>query len=140
MRALSGAVEPEQVADPIIHHASVRQLLLFQKAVSEGGRSMLYECAMIADRMQERERLGDLAGAQGHDDRLGFLTPILKGYLTEMGKEAADHGMQVWGGHGYIKDNGLEQVYRDIRIGTLWEGTTQIQALDLLGRKVLRRG
>ena len=83
------------------------------------------------------EQLGDDAAAKRLDDQLGFLTPILKGFLTEMGKEAADHGMQVWGGHGYIKDNGLEQVYRDVRIASLWEGTTQIQALDLLGRKVL---
>ena len=75
--------------------------------------------------------------SQEHDDRLGFLTPILKGFLTEAGKEAADHGLQVWGGHGYIKDNGLEQVLRDCRIASLWEGTTQIQALDLLGRKIM---
>ena len=87
--------------------------------------------------MQEAEANGDTAKAKACDDQLGFLTPILKGFLTEMGKEAADHGMQVWGGHGYIKDNGLEQVYRDVRISSLWEGTTQIQALDLLGRKVL---
>ena len=137
MRALSGTVEPDSIADPIIHHASVRSMLLFQKCVAEGGRSMLYECAQIADKMQACEASGDLKGAKAYDERLGFLTPILKGFLTEAGKEAADHGLQVWGGHGYIKDNGLEQVYRDIRIGTLWEGTTQIQALDLLGRKVL---
>jgi len=71
------------------------------------------------------------------DERLAFLTPILKGFLTEAGKEAADLGIQAYGGHGYIKDNKAEQVFRDVRIASLWEGTTQIQALDLLGRKIL---
>ena len=71
------------------------------------------------------------------DERLAFLTPILKGFLTEVGKEAADLGIQAYGGHGYIKDNKAEQVFRDVRIAALWEGTTQIQALDLLGRKIM---
>jgi hypothetical protein len=68
---------------------------------------------------------------------LGFYTPILKGFLTEMGLEAANLGMQVFGGHGYIHEHGMEQIARDARIATLYEGTTGIQALDLLGRKVL---
>merc|ERR1719240_999037 len=80
---------------------------------------------------------GDNVEAHRLDERLGFLTPILKGFLTEVGKEAADLGIQVYGGHGYIKDNKAEQVYRDVRIASLWEGTTQIQALDLLGRKIM---
>jgi len=71
------------------------------------------------------------------DDRLGFLTPILKGCLTELGLEAANLGVQVFGGHGYIQEHGMEQIVRDARISTLYEGTTGIQALDLLGRKVL---
>src|SRR3546814_6258481 len=71
------------------------------------------------------------------DDKLGFFTPIMKGFLTEMGLEAANHGMQVFGGHGYIKEHGMEQIVRDARIATLYEGTTGTQALDLLGRKVL---
>jgi len=137
MRALSGAKEPEQVADPIIWHPSVRTMLLTQKAVAEGGRSMLYECVKLADTMVVKEQAGDAKGAHEIDERLGFLTPILKGFLTEAGKEAADLGIQVYGGHGYIKDNKAEQVYRDVRIAALWEGTTQIQALDLLGRKIM---
>ena len=137
MRALSGAKQPDQAADPIIWHPSVRTMLLTQKAVAEGGRSMVYECAKLADRMIARERAGDAAGARALDERLAFLTPILKGFLTEAGKEAADLGIQVYGGHGYIKENKAEQVYRDVRIAPVWEGTTQIQALDLLGRKVL---
>src|SRR5699024_6377968 len=71
------------------------------------------------------------------DDQLGFLTPILKGFLTELGLESANLGMQVFGGHGYISEHGMEQIARDARISTLYEGTTGIQALDLLGRKVL---
>ena len=74
---------------------------------------------------------------QKWDDELGFLTPILKGFLTEKGLEVANDGMQVFGGHGYIKEHGMEQIVRDARISTLYEGTTGIQALDLLGRKVL---
>ena len=137
MRALSGTKEPDAVADPIIWQPSVRTMLLTQKAVAEGGRSMLYECAVLGDKMQECKDKGDEAGAKEIDERLGFLTPILKGFLTEAGKEAADLGIQAYGGHGFIKDNKAEQVYRDVRIAALWEGTTQIQALDLLGRKIM---
>jgi hypothetical protein len=80
---------------------------------------------------------GNKAKYEEYDDRLGFYTPILKGFITEMGLEAANIGMQVFGGHGYIKEHGMEQIARDARISTLYEGTTGIQALDLLGRKVL---
>jgi hypothetical protein len=71
------------------------------------------------------------------DERLGFYTPILKGFLTELGFECTNLGVQVFGGHGYIGEHGMEQIVRDTRIATLYEGTTGIQALDLLGRKVL---
>ena len=164
MRALSGTKAPELKADPIIHHPSVRTMLLTQKAVAEGGRSMVYECAKLVDKMDLCEAAGDAKGAKAIDERLAFLTPILKGFLTEVGKEAADLGIQAYGGHGYIKDNKAEQVFRDVRIAALWEGTTQIQvreastafhavtpvypiafplppppwqALDLLGRKIM---
>jgi hypothetical protein len=137
MRSLSGTKDPDAVADAIIHQPSVRAMLLTQKAIVEGGRSMVYECAKVADHMQDCETVGDEKGAKACDERLAFLTPILKGFLTEMGKEAADLGIQAYGGHGYIKDNKAEQVYRDVRISSLWEGTTQIQALDLLGRKIM---
>ena len=136
MRALSGAQNPDGPADPIIVHPGVRKLLLFQKAISEGGRSMVYECAKLNDDMADAEARGDDAGASAVDDRMGFLTPILKGFLTEVGLEAANAGIQVFGGHGYIKSNKQEQIVRDVRIASVWEGTTQIQALDLLGRKV----
>uniref|UniRef100_UPI00248DDBA6 acyl-CoA dehydrogenase C-terminal domain-containing protein n=1 Tax=Parendozoicomonas sp. Alg238-R29 TaxID=2993446 RepID=UPI00248DDBA6 len=134
MRSLSGTKCPDKVADPLIVHPDVRRMLLTQKAFAEGGRAMLYDAAKIADRMlaadtaDERDRI---------DDELGMLTPILKGFLTEAGLEAANNGVQVFGGHGYIREHGMEQIVRDTRIATLYEGTTGIQSLDLLGRKVL---
>ena len=137
MRALSGTKNPEKPADFIINHPGVRKLLLLQKAIAEGGRSMIYECAMIADHMVEAEENGDKKKAADADDKLGFLTPILKGFLTETGIMAAQAGIQTWGGHGFIKENFQEQILRDVRIAALWEGTTQIQGLDLLGRKIL---
>ncbi|ENW98125.1 MAG: acyl-CoA dehydrogenase C-terminal domain-containing protein [Acinetobacter sp.] len=137
MRALSGKKEPERVADAIIHHADVRRMLLTQKAVAEGGRAMIYHAAKLADKMTDALVNGDQAAYEAADDKLGFYTPILKGFLTELGLEAANHGMQVYGGHGFIKEWGMEQIARDARISTLYEGTTGIQALDLLGRKVL---
>ena len=128
--------EPDKAADPIIAHPDVRRMLLTQKAVAEGGRSMVLQCAKVADEMQLAADAGDDDAYERLDDRLGFLTPILKGYLTEMGVEAANLGIQIFGGHGYIKSNKQEQVVRDARIAPVWEGTTQIQSLDLLGRKV----
>ncbi|MDP9140572.1 MAG: acyl-CoA dehydrogenase C-terminal domain-containing protein [Pseudomonadota bacterium] len=137
MRALRGKQEPDKVADAIIHHADVRRMLLTQKAFAEGGRAMIYFAAQYADHMTNGIIENDAAKYKLWDDKLGFFTPILKGFLTEMGLEAANLGMQVFGGHGYIKEHGMEQIARDARIATLYEGTTGIQALDLLGRKVL---
>merc|ERR1719473_1746662 len=98
---------------------------------------MIYECAMLQDKMTEAELAGDEQGVKRVDDRMGFLTPILKGFLTEIAVDAANMGIQVYGGHGYIKSNKQEQVMRDVRIAAIWEGTTGIQALDLLGRKIM---
>ena len=137
MRALSGKKEPEQVADALIWHPDVRRMLLTQKAIAEGGRAMIYGASKIADKMFNAVTEGDQAAYKKYDDELGFYTPILKGFLTEMGLEAANLGIQVFGGHGYIGEHGMEQIARDARISTLYEGTTGIQALDLLGRKVL---
>ena len=137
MRALSGAKEPEQVADALIWHPDVRRMLLTQKSIAEGGRAMVYAAAQIADRMFDASRAGDAATHKRLDEELGFYTPILKGFLTELGLEAAQLGVQIYGGHGYIREHGMEQIVRDARVATLYEGTTGIQALDLLGRKVL---
>jgi hypothetical protein len=137
MRALSGKKEPDQVADAIIYHADVRRMLLTQKAIAEGGRFMLYAAAKLADKMTVAVVNKDDKEREFWDDKLGFYTPVLKGFLTEMGLECANLGMQVFGGHGYIREHGMEQIARDARIAPLYEGTTGIQALDLLGRKVL---
>ena len=137
MRALSGKKDPEQPADAIIHHGDVRRMLLTQKAIAEGGRAMLYYTGQYADKMIAGILEGDTKKQEYWDSQLGFLTPILKGFLTEKGLDCANLGMQVFGGHGYIREHGMEQIARDARISTLYEGTTGIQALDLLGRKVL---
>jgi hypothetical protein len=137
MRALSGTKERDQVADALHHHADVRRMLLTQKAIAEGGRAMLYSAVMLADKMTAGILKNDEKERLYWDDKLGFFTPILKGFLTEVGFECANLGMQVFGGHGYIQEHGMEQIVRDARIATLYEGTTGIQALDLLGRKVL---
>lgn len=138
MRALSGKKEPDKVADALHWHADVRRMLLTMKAIAEGGRAMLYHAGQYADHMTAAILAKDEKKRQYWDDKLGFFTPILKGFLTELGNEAANLGMQVFGGHGYIKEHGMEQIVRDTRIATLYEGTTGIQALDLLGRKVLQ--
>lgn len=133
MRALSGAKNPDGPADPIIVHPDVRRMLLTIKALTEGNRAMLYYTAQIADLMEnEDEEVRKKA-----DLELSFLTPIVKAFMTETGFESANLGLQCYGGHGYIAEWGMEQNVRDSRISMLYEGTTGIQALDLLGRKVL---
>jgi hypothetical protein len=112
-------------------------MLLTQKAIAEGGRAMIYSAVQLADNMFNAVNEGDQAKYKEYDNKLGFFTPILKGFLTELGLEAANLGVQVFGGHGYVHEHGMEQIARDARIATLYEGTTGIQALDLLGRKVL---
>jgi alkylation response protein AidB-like acyl-CoA dehydrogenase len=137
MRALSGKKQADAVADAIIWHPDVRRMLLTQRAIAEGGRAMIFHAAKIADKMFNATIDGDTEKQQAYDDELGFYTPILKGFITELGLESANLGMQVFGGHGYIHEHGMEQIARDARIATLYEGTTGIQSLDLLGRKVL---
>lgn len=134
MRSLTGAKNPDKVADPLIVHPDVRRMLLTQKAFVEGGRAMIYYAGMYADKFMDAESVEERKAA---DDKMGFLTPILKAFLTERGFDSANLGIQIFGGHGYIKEWGLEQNLRDMRIATLYEGTTGIQALDLLGRKVM---
>ncbi|MCO1335809.1 acyl-CoA dehydrogenase C-terminal domain-containing protein [Microbulbifer sp. OS29] len=133
MRSLSGVKNPEGPADPIIVHPDVRRMLMTQKAISEGGRMLVVTCAQLVDVTHK----GDDEAKKSADDMLAFLTPIAKAFLTEAGCESANLGMQCFGGHGYIAEWGMEQNVRDARISTIYEGTTGIQALDLLGRKVL---
>ncbi|TQV78138.1 acyl-CoA dehydrogenase [Exilibacterium tricleocarpae] len=134
MRSLSGPKNPDGAADPIIVHPDVRRMLLTQKAFAEGGRMLIYFAAQQVDRSEHAESEEDRKAA---DDLLSLLTPIAKAFLTEVGFEAANLGLQCFGGHGFIQEWGMEQNVRDCRIAMLYEGTTGIQALDLLGRKVL---
>lgn len=133
MRSLSGPKAPDKAADPIIVHPDVRRMLLTQKAFAEGGRALIHYCSMLVDTV----KAGSEEDKAQAETLLSLLTPIAKAFLTETGFEAANHGLQVFGGHGYIADWGMEQNVRDSRIAMLYEGTTGIQALDLLGRKVL---
>ncbi|UGQ28511.1 acyl-CoA dehydrogenase C-terminal domain-containing protein [Acinetobacter calcoaceticus] len=134
MRSLSGPKYPEKNADPIIVHPAVRSMLMTQKAFAEGGRALAYFLAQHVDIV---ESSNDQEQQKQSDNLLAFLTPIAKAFLTESGNESAKHGVQVFGGHGYIVEHGMEQIVRDARISTLYEGTTEIQSLDLLARKVL---
>ena len=134
-RALSGAKLPSKPADPILVQPDVRRMLLTCKALTEGGRLLAYHAGSLVD---SAGRGGDAAIRQEADDLLGFLTPIVKGCLTEWGNECTYHALQCYGGHGYIAEHGMEQLARDARITTLYEGTTGIQALDLMGRKTMQ--
>ena len=133
MRALTGPVQADKPADPIIVHPDVRRLLLTQRAFIEGGRTLIYHIAQLIDQITH----GDDQTRNDAQMELDFLTPIAKGLLTELGYESANHAVQIFGGHGYIKETGVEQYVRDLRITLLYEGTTGIQALDLVGRKLL---
>ncbi|MDR2331647.1 MAG: acyl-CoA dehydrogenase C-terminal domain-containing protein [Comamonas sp.] len=134
MRSLSGTKAKDLPADPIIVHPDVRRMLLTAKAYSEGGRAM-----MIATSAQVDEELNhpDEAVRKAHAAQVALLTPILKAFLTDKGFEVTVLCQQVFGGHGYIHETGMEQLVRDARINMIYEGTNGIQALDLLGRKVL---
>ncbi len=134
MRSLSGAAHPDKAADPIIVHPDVRRMLLTQKALAEGGRMFIYRCAQLVDISHKSPSEEARAKAE---QELALLTPIAKAFLTETGFESANLGLQVFGGHGYIKEWGMEQNVRDARIAMIYEGTTGVQAIDLLGRKVL---
>lgn len=134
MRALTGPKNPTGPADPIIVHPDVRRMLLTQKAFAEGGRMLFYWLCLLEDQIR---KTSDEAEHKALDDLMGFMTPIAKAFMTETSIETTNLGMQIFGGHGYIAEWGMEQIARDARIGTIYEGTTGIQAIDLLGRKVL---
>jgi len=136
MRSLTGPKNPDGPADPIIVHPDVRRMLLTQKALTEGSRAFLYFLSQQGDIVDA----GGEEEAKRADDLMALLTPIGKAFVTEAGFEAANLGVQVYGGHGFIREWGMEQIVRDARIALLYEGTTGIQALDLLGRKVLGSG
>ncbi len=136
MRSLAGPVNADGPADPIIVHPDIRRMLLTQKALSEGSRAFLYYLSQLGDLVDA----GDEESARKANDLMALLTPIGKAFVTESGFEAANLGIQIYGGHGFIREWGMEQIVRDARIAMIYEGTTGIQALDLLGRKVLGSG
>ncbi len=134
-RSLTGPKAPDKPADPIIVHPDVRRMLLTQKAYTEGCRAFAVWMAIEADRAEGhpdedvRKEAGDL---------LALLTPVVKAFITDSGFQTTNLAMQVFGGHGYIREWGVEQYVRDARINMIYEGTNTIQSLDLLGRKVLQ--
>jgi alkylation response protein AidB-like acyl-CoA dehydrogenase len=136
-RAPSGAVAKDQLADPIIVHPDVRRMLLSMKAMTEGGRAFAsyvgqqLDLAKFSDNPQERQDAQNL---------VALLTPVAKAFFTDTGLESCINGQQIFGGHGYIREWGQEQLVRDVRIAQIYEGTNGIQALDLLGRKVVANG
>jgi len=134
MRSLSGVKAPGKPADPIIVHPDVRRMLLTAKAWAEGGRALACYGALLLD-----QELNHPDEAQRKDaaEQLALLTPIIKAFITDNGFDAAVQCQQVYGGHGFIKEWGMEQFVRDARINMIYEGTNTIQSLDLLGRKVL---
>jgi len=134
MRALSGPKAPDKPADPIIVHPDVRKMLLTARAYAEGGRALAMYCALLIDKELKSDDADERREAA---DLVALLTPIVKAFLTDNGFIATSHCLQVFGGHGYIHEWGMEQFLRDSRINMIYEGTNTVQALDLLGRKVL---
>jgi alkylation response protein AidB-like acyl-CoA dehydrogenase len=128
-----GAKQPEKAADPILVHPDVRRMLLAMRAFAEGARAMALEAALKQD---IRHRSPDKAAQEQADEWIQLMTPIIKAYFTDGGFEVASSAMQVYGGHGYIREYGIEQYARDARIAMIYEGTNGIQALDLIGRKL----
>ncbi|MFA7291436.1 MAG: acyl-CoA dehydrogenase C-terminal domain-containing protein [Rhodocyclaceae bacterium] len=133
-RALTGAKAKDKAADPIIVHPDVRRMLLTQKAYAEGGRAFAAFVALELDRSLNHP---DAAVRQEADEVVALLIPIIKAFLTDNAFECTNLGMQVFGGHGFISEWGMEQYVRDARINQIYEGTNTIQSLDLLARKVL---
>ncbi|WP_198972951.1 acyl-CoA dehydrogenase C-terminal domain-containing protein [Xylophilus sp. ASV27] len=134
MRSLSGPKAKDKPADPIIVHPDVRRMLLTAKAYAEGGRAMAMYCALLIDKEQHHP---DEKVRKDSAELVALLTPIVKAFITDNAWSATTQCQQVFGGHGYIHEWGMEQFVRDARINMIYEGTNAIQSLDLLGRKVL---
>ena len=134
MRSLSGPKAKDKPADPIIVHPDVRKMLLTARAYAEGGRALQTFCSML---LEKEHRHPDEKVRKNAGEMLALLTPIVKAFLTDNGWIATSTCQQVFGGHGFIKEWGMEQFVRDARINMIYEGTNTIQSLDLLGRKVL---
>ena len=135
-RSITGAKMPDQPADPIIVHPDVRRMLLTMRAFNEGARALAYWMALSIDLSEKHP---DKGVRQDADDLVALMMPVVKAYLTDTGFESVNLGLQCFGGHGYIREHGMEQYVRDARITKLYEGTSGIQALDLVGRKLPRK-
>jgi hypothetical protein len=132
-RSLTGAKYPDKPADPILVHPDIRRMLLTMKAYNEGNRMLSGWVASHIDRSHKAKTAEE---RQSSNDFVQLMTPIVKSFMTDCGFEIANYGIQIMGGHGYIKEYGMEQYARDARIAQIYEGTNGVQALDLLGRKV----
>ncbi|MGE4322062.1 MAG: acyl-CoA dehydrogenase C-terminal domain-containing protein [Sphingobium sp.] len=132
-RALTGAKDPEEKADPLFVHPDVRRMLMEAKALTEGLRALILWGALQADLAHKAQTPEE---RQNADDLIGLLTPVIKGYGTDKGFDVTVACQQVFGGHGYIRENGMEQYVRDARIAQIYEGTNGVQAMDLVGRKL----
>jgi alkylation response protein AidB-like acyl-CoA dehydrogenase len=136
-RSLTGAKAPDKAADPIIVHPDIRRMLMNIKAFNEGARALVFWTGLHGDLSHVAE---DAKQRELGDDLMGLLTPVIKGYLTDLGYRNATDAQQVLGGHGYIHEHGLEQFVRDARIAMIYEGANGVQALDLVGRKLATNG
>ncbi len=136
-RALSGAKEPDKPADPIIVHPDIRRMLMNMRTFTEGARAFVAWAAINGDILERSE---DEAERQKSSDLLALLTPVIKGVMTDVGFQTAVDAQQVFGGHGYIAEHGMEQFVRDARIAMIYEGANGVQALDLVGRKLAANG
>ena len=136
-RAPTGAVAPDKMADPIIVHPDVRRMLLSMKAMTEGGRAF---ASYVGQQLDMSKYSTDAQEQQDAAALVALLTPVAKAFFTDTGLDSCVLGQQVFGGHGYIREWGQEQLVRDVRIAQIYEGTNGIQALDLLGRKVIANG
>jgi len=136
-RALGAPHEPDAPADTILVHPDVRRMLLAMRAQIEGARAL---STWVAARYVHSQLNPDADARESADDFVSLLTPVLKAYCTDMGSEVANLGVQIFGGHGYIRDNGMEQLVRDGRICQIYEGTNGVQAMDLVARKLPAHG
>ena len=136
-RALTGPQNEDGPADPIIVHPDVRRMLMDARAFNEGARALLLESTLNSDIAMHHP---DEEAREKAEDTLALLTPVLKGYFTDKGFQNAVNAQQVFGGHGYIAEQGMEQFVRDARISMIYEGANGIQALDLVGRKLPLKG
>ncbi len=136
-RAATGPVEPDKIADPIIVHPDIRRMLMNIKATTEAGRAFSTYVGLQLDLAKHSENEDVRARAEG---LVALLTPVAKAFFTDIGLDNCVQGQQVFGGHGYIREWGQEQLVRDVRIAQIYEGTNGIQALDLMGRKTVANG